>query len=249
MRRAVVRAVMAAVLIVLVLAPSQAAAFPLTTCQLALQSTDANNVAIDTAAGGAPDSTSADPFKVDWEGSVSYKGTTTVVIKNYTYGIAVFGVPTPLQGGGTNDAENTEGDGTVGVAANSTLPFKITGLYYVSGRYSGEGGTCTGSGWFLLLGDPIGTIPWLLGLGSTVLGALGLVAGVRGHAMTGVVGGLVLGIGVDLLLITSATLPLAENTPLAGLIGGAVLGVVAALAGRVGKGRGKKGEEPAAAPG
>ena len=141
MRRAVVRAVMAAVLIMLVLAPSQAAAFPLTTCQLALQSTDANNVAIDTAAGGAPDSTAADPFKVDWEGSVSYKGTTTVVIKNYTYGIAVFGVPTPLQGGGTNDAENTEGDGTVGVAANSTLPFKITGLYYVSGRYSGEGGT------------------------------------------------------------------------------------------------------------
>lgn len=243
MRRAVVRAVVAAALCLLVLAPSQVAAFPLTTCQLALRATDANNAEIDTAAGGSPDSTQADPFKVAWDGTVSYDGTTSVVIKNYTYGIAVFGVPTPLQGSDPNDDEDTEGDGTVGVAENSTMPFKVTGLYFVSGNYSGEGGSCTGSGWFQLVGDPIGTIPWLLGVVLIVLGGLGLAAGVRGHPVIGVVGGLLLGLGVAVVLITHSALPLAENTPLAAVIGGAVLGVGAAGAGRI-LGRNKVEQAP-----
>jgi hypothetical protein len=233
MRRSVTRAVLPAALLLLLL-PRSAGAFPLTTCSLELASTDGSGAALDTASSGANDSTQADPFEVDWNGSVSYDGSTNVVIKNYTYGIAVFGVPTPLQGGGTNDDENTDGNGSVSVAANS--PFRAAGLYYVSGSYNGEGGSCTGSGWFRLLGDPIGTVPWIAGLLLAVLGVLGLVWALRGSLIGGIVGGILLGLGADLLLISHAVLPLAENTPLIVLVAALVIGVALALVGRRGRG-------------
>lgn len=235
MRRVLLAAILTvAPILVLVAAP--VAAFPLTTCTMSLASTDGSGAPLDTAQGGAPDGTQADPFEVEWEGQVGYDGSTTVVIKDYTYGIAVFGIPTPLQGGGDNSAENTEGQGSVSVAANS--PFRAAGLYHVTGKYSGAGGTCTGSGWFLLKGDPIGTVPWLLGVGLTILGALGLVAGARGHTLTSVAGGAVAAVGLDLLLVSHAVLPLAENTPLAVLIVGALVGLVIGLLGRRGRSTG-----------
>ena len=172
-------ALLAALLIPVLAAP--AAAFPLSTCTLSLASTDASGAPLDTAQSGAPDSTVSDPFKVDWDGEVAYEGSTEVVIKNYTYHVEVFGVPTPLRGSDANDDENTDGAGSVSVGANS--PFRVAGLYYVSGAYTGEGGSCEGSGWFQLLGSPIGTIPWIAGVVLTVLGALGVVAGLRGHLL------------------------------------------------------------------
>jgi len=42
----------------------------------------------------------------------------------------------------------------------------------------------------------------------------------------------VLGIGLDLLLVSHALLPLDENTPLAVLIGSTILGLIVGLAGR-----------------
>jgi hypothetical protein len=235
MRRVLSAAIALAVpLLLAVAAPT--AAFPLTTCTLSLASTDGSGASLDTAQGGAPDGTQADPFEVDWDGQVGYTGSTTAVIKDYTYGIAVFGIPTPLQGGGDNSAENTDGDGSVSVAANS--PFRAAGLYFVSGEYTGAGGACKGSGWFLLKGDPIGTVPWLAGVGLTILGALGLVAGARGHTLTSIVGGALLGVGLDLLLISHAVLPLAENTPLAVIIITTVVGLIIGIAGRRGRGGG-----------
>lgn len=239
MRRSVLRAVLPAALLFLLL-PGSASAFPLTTCSLELVSQDASGASIDTASSGAPDATQADPFDVEWEGSVAYDGTTNVVIKNYHYSISVFNIPTPLQGGGTNDDENTDGDGTVSVAANS--PFRAAGLYYVSGTYSGEGGSCAGSGWFRLLGDPVGTVPWIAGLVLAVLGVLGLVWALRGSLIGGILGGILLGLGADLLLISHAFLPLAENTPLIVLVAALAIGVGLALLGRRGR-----GEAPAAA--
>lgn len=233
MRRSVTRAVLPAALLLLLL-PGSTTAFPLTTCSLQLASSDGSGAALDTASSGANDSTQADPFEVDWEGSVAWGGTTTVVIKNYTYSISVFNVPTPLQGGGTNDDENTEGEGTVGVAANS--PFRAAGLYYVSGTYNGEGGSCAGSGWFRLLGDPVGTIPWIAGLVLGVLGVLGFIWALRGSLLGGVLGGILFGLGADLLLISYAVLPLAENTPLIVLVAAIVVGVALALLGRRGRG-------------
>jgi hypothetical protein len=233
MRRSVSRAVLPAALLLLLL-PGTAGAFPLSTCSLELLSNGADGGAIDTASSGANDATQADPFDVEWEGSVAWDGSTNVVIKNYTYSISVFNVPTPLQGGGTNDDENTDGDGSVSVAANS--PFRAAGLYYVSGTYSGEGGTCTGSGWFRLLGDPVGTVPWIAGLVLAVLGGLGYVAAVRGSVLLGLLGGILLGLGIDLLLISHAVLPLAELTPIVVLVATILIGLgLAILRSRLGR--------------
>jgi len=233
MRRSVsIAALLAACLLAAFATP--AAAFPLTTCSLALESTDGSGAPLDTATSGSPDSTQSDPFKVDWDGSVEYVGSTTVVIKNYSYQVSVFGVPTPIRGSDANDDENTDGDGSVSVGANS--PFRVAGLYYVSGGYTGEGGECGGSGWFQLLGSPIGTVPWIAGILLTVLGALGLVAGARGHLITSVVGGVALGLGIDLLMISHSFLPLAENTPVAVLLATTLVGVLIGILGRQGRG-------------
>jgi hypothetical protein len=239
MRRSVSIAALLAACLLPALATS-AAAFPLSTCTLALASTDGSGAALDTATGGAPDSTVSDPFKVEWDGSVGYVGSTTVVIKNYTYQVSVFGVPTPIRGGDANDDENMDGNGQVNVGANA--PFRVVGLYYVSGGYKGEGGECAGSGWFQLLGSPIGTVPWIVGVILTVLGALGLVAGARGHLISSILGGIALGLGLDLLLISHSVMPLAENTPLAGFVGAVIIGTLIGILGR----RGRGGSEPAA---
>lgn len=233
MRRPVTIAALVAACLLPVLA-TPAAAFPLTTCTLSIQSTDASGAALDTAQSGAPDSTVSDPFKVDWDGEVGYTGSTSVVIKDYSYHVEVFGVPTPIRGSDANDDENTDGDGSVRVGENS--PFRVAGLYYVSGGYKGAGGECAGSGWFQLLGSPIGTVPWIGGIALTLIGALGLVAGGRGHLITSIAGGIVLGLGLDLLLISHSFMPLAENTPLVVLIGAVIVGTIVGILGRRGPG-------------
>lgn len=244
MRRSALRVALPALFLLFAM-PGSASAFPLSTCTLSIASTDASGGDLDTAQSGAADSTQSDPFKVDWDGEVGYDGSTEAVIKNYTYSVSVFGVPTPIRGGDTNDDENTDGSGSVGVAANA--PFRVAGLYYVSGEYKGEGGSCVGSGWFQLQGSPVGTIPWIAGIVLVVLGALGLVAGARGHTITSVIGGIALGVGVDLLAISHSVLPLGENTPLAGVGIGAALGLIIGLLGRRGKGEtGGSGEAPPA---
>jgi hypothetical protein len=243
MRRSVAAAVLLTASLLLV-AAAPVAAFPLSLCQLSLTSTDASGATLDTAQSGANDATQADPFLVDWDGSVVYVGTTTNVIKNYRYQVSVLGIPTPIAGGDTNDDENVEGNGTVSVSANA--PFRITGLFLVSGGYQGEGGTCNGSGWFKLTGDPTGTVPFLLGLVLVALGAVLEVRGLRGHKISAVIGGLLIGLGSAILLVIYSTLPLAEYTPLAALGLGLLLGIVIALIGRR-SGKPELPEEPAPA--
>jgi hypothetical protein len=241
--RRVLLATIGAIAVVLLTAVAPVAAFQLTTCTLQLTSTDASGGPVDAAASGDQSGSQSAPFKVDWDGQVGYQGSTTDIIKDYAYKVSVFGVPTPLQGKGDNSAENTDGNGSVSVSANS--PFRAAGLYYVTGEYTGTGGTCTGSGWFLLRGDPIGTVPWTGGVVLTILGALGLVAGVRGHTLTSLFGGVALGLGLVLLAISHAVLPFAENTPLLILVVSTALGLVIGVLGR--RGRGGAPEPPAAA--
>jgi hypothetical protein len=237
MRRSLTIAALLAACLLPVLA-GPVAAFPLTTCTLSLTSTDATGAPLDAAESGAADSTVSAPFKVDWDGKVAYKGSTTNVIQNYTYQVSVFGVPTPLRGSDANTDKNKDGDGSASVSANS--PFRVAGLYHVTGTYKGEGGDCAGSGWFQLLGSPIGTVPWIAGVALTVLGALGLVAGARGHTITSIVAGLALGLGLAVLLISHSVMPLAENTPLAALAGAVIVGIAIGIFGRMGRG----GSEP-----
>jgi hypothetical protein len=233
MRRSIAAAVLLTASLMLA-ATAPVAAFPLSLCQLSITSKDASGTTIDTAASGANDSTQADPFLVDWSGTVDYSGTTTNVIKNYSYQIYVFGVPTPLRGAGPNSDEDVDGSGTVGVSANA--PFRITGLFKVSGTYGGDGGSCAGDGWFKLTGDPTGTVLFWLGLIIVALGAVLLLRGLRRHALSAVLGGLLVGLGSAILLVTYSVLPFAEYTPWAVLVLGLLLGIVVALLGRRGGG-------------
>jgi len=230
MRRSALLALLPAILLLALAVPGSVVAFPLSTCTLSISSTDGSGAPLDAASSGAADATHADPFVVVWEGQVAYTGSTNVVIKNYTYGVSVFGVPTPIRGADNNADGDTGGEGAFSVAANS--PFRAAGLYFVSGTYSGEGGSCAGSGWFLLRGDPVGTLPWILGAVLLVMGFLGYVAGSRGHVVTSVVGGTLFGVGAALLLISHAALPLAENTPAAIVVAAILLGIVIGLLGR-----------------
>jgi hypothetical protein len=230
MRRALVVAAVFAVLLLFGATP--VGAFPLNGCTMSLQSTGADGTAVHAAEGGSPDATETDPFIVDWDGSVAWSGTTgSQVIKNNAWHIEVFGLPTPLRGGSANGDGNQTGHGTVGVKENA--PFRFTGLYFVSGGISGQGGSCEGSGWLRLAGDPVGTIPFFVGLIVLVLGLLLLVSGVNGHAVSGILGGLLMGLGLAVLLVIYSTMPAGAATPAATLALGLTMGAIVALIGRM----------------
>jgi hypothetical protein len=228
-----VGAVVLAALGVLMLA-APVAAFPLTNCTLQADSLAAGGAALDSIQGGALDATQQDPFLVDWDGTISYTGGSNIAMVSNTWGVNVFTFPTPLQGGDDNPEDSRTGSGTVDVSANA--PFRFTGLYYVSGTLKGSGGSCTGSGWFKLTGDPVGTIPFFGGLGVLILGLAMLVLGARGHLITAIVGGILTGLGATTMLVIYSALPVGEQTPLLALLVGLLLGVAVGLLGRRGKG-------------
>jgi hypothetical protein len=231
MHRAFVRAALPAALLLWLLAPGTASAFPLTDCTLTLASVDKSGAPLGSATSGGDDSTTSNPFVVDWDGTVSYNGTTAPqTIKDYSYQVSVFYIPTPLQGASDNGDGNQKGNGTVSVSANA--PFRFTGLYYVSGSISGQGGSCTGSGWLKLAGDPIGTIPFFVGVALLVLGIVLAALAIGGSMIAGLFAGIVLGLAAGILLVIFSVVPLGAVTPLAVLAVGVVLSVVLMLVAR-----------------
>ena len=130
---------------------------------------DHNQIMAATAPSAEP-GTSGNPFLVDYDGTVEYAATGPLML-NHHWEIKVFGIPVK-SGGAPNGSHQT---GTVGIAKVSDyLPFKMTGVYYVSGEIHGEGGACSGNGYVKLLGSPVGTLPWIVALGLIVVGlALG----------------------------------------------------------------------------
>jgi hypothetical protein len=209
----------------LLMLPASASAFPLTNCTLSLTSLDANGATIDSATAGAGDATQADPFLVDWDGSVQWAGTMgSQVIKDHTWSVSVFNIPTPLRGGDPNAGGKTDGDGNVTVGGN--LPFRFTGLFYVSGGISGTGGSCAGSGWMRLTGDAFGTIPFWIGLVFIVLGLLFYWMGWRGAWAAAIFGGLLFGLGGALMLIIYAMMFVGSWTPLAAVVAGILIGIM-----------------------
>jgi len=233
MRRSMVGALVLAALGMLFLA-APVAAFPLTNCTLKANSLAAGGGAVDSIEGGAPDATQGDPFLVDWDGTITYVGASNVAMVNNTWGVSVFMFPMPLGGGDDNPEDTRTGDGTLGVSANA--PFRFTGLYYVSGSLSGSGGACTGSGWFKLTGDPVGTIPFFGGLGVLILGIVMLAFGARGHTITAILGGIVTALGATTMLVIYSALPIGEQTPLVVLLVGLLLGIAVGFLGRRGGG-------------
>jgi hypothetical protein len=214
----------------LLLLPATAAAFPLSNCSMQLSSAGANGAALDTAQSGDGSASQSDPFTVDYNGTVTWSGTVAISMKNNSYHIEVFGIPTPLRGTNSNEDDNRTGGDTVSVGANS--PFRVTGTYLVSGAITGSGGTCSGSGWFKLLGDPVGTVPFFAGLALLGVGLALLAFGLRNHPLLAILGGLLAGAGAAVEFVIFSALPAAENTPLVVVLVGLAGGVVVAIIGR-----------------
>ena len=144
-------------------------------CDLALTSTDASGAPLDTATGGpsgGDGGTQDDPFLIDWEGSVSWTGSSgSLVFTNHTWQTYVFNIPIPVTGGDENSAGTTTAEGSADVSDNA--PFQFTGLYYVSGQINGDGGAhCDGNGWFKLTGNPLTTIPFWVAVGIAAIGGV-----------------------------------------------------------------------------
>jgi hypothetical protein len=212
----------------LLVIPSSVGAFPLTTCTLTVTSTDASGKTIATASGGADDATETNPLLVDWDGTVSWHGTSgDNAIKNNSWHVDVFMIPTPLRGGDANEKGNKVGDGTTSVRANA--PFQFTGLYYVSGEFRGDGGSCVGSGWLRLTGNPASTIPFWVAVVLALLGLVLLALGLRGSWGWAVLGGLLTGLGLAVVLAMLAVLPVGAWTPLAALGLFVVVGLAVAI--------------------
>jgi len=189
-----------------------AAAFQLTDCTLTASALDASGGPIDSVAGGQVDSTEASPFLVDHDGTVQWSGTTgSLVLKDHHWHIDLFGAPTPLQGGDTNAAGDTAGEGSIGVSTN--LPFEVVGVFYVSGAIVGDGGSCEGSGWVKLRGDPLGTVPFFVAAGAAIVGLLMLISAASGAWPLGIFGGLLVGVAMALSAIMYAFVPLGVPTP------------------------------------
>jgi len=194
-------------------------------CTLSATSSDASGTQVGSITGPASSSPDA-PFVVDRKGEVAWQGSAPLIAKG-TYGLSVFGLP--VWGGEfTNDDGKTSADGTVKVA--DILPVDLVGVFQVSGSVKGEGGSCEGSAWVKLAGDPVTSIPGLAGIALAVLGGLGVLASIPGaHFVRGLLTGVLLGLGAAVLAIVFGFMPVGALTPWVALAAGPIIGAVVGL--------------------
>jgi hypothetical protein len=181
-RRGVARLAVAGLVVVLAtLGVSGPASAGIDGCSGSAQSRDADGDVVDevTAAGGRlidgdgkPVFTAANPFEVENDGTVDYDGQTDDVITDHTWSLEVLGVSV-ASGGSPNADREQRSEDTFDL--DEELPFPITGLVKVEGEISGRGGSCSGSGYVKVGGDPLASpITWAGGVLAAV-GAAGLV--------------------------------------------------------------------------
>jgi hypothetical protein len=216
--------------------PPAGLAFPLTGCTLSITSLDADGAAVDSVSGGGPDASQEAPLQVHGGGTIRWGGATGAqAIGGTSWHVDVFGLPTPLRGADQNEDGDTSGDGSIRIS--EAVPFRFTGLYHVSGRLSGEGGSCTGEGWVRVVGDPMTTLPFLVALALVLVGVVLVAVGARGRWLPALAGGLLLGIGCVVLLVIYAVLPFGAATPPLVTVLGLLTGAGAGWLGQVQVGR------------
>jgi hypothetical protein len=172
---------LASLLLCFVFTTPSASASSLVGCNGTATSFDQNGKKVDSAAaaGGkivdtnshppSPGATASNPFKVDGQGTVKYAGNSNSVITNHSWHVSVEGIKV-RSGGSENGQKKTTDSGTVDVSDYN--PLHLTGLVEVSGELSGTGGSCSGSGFVEITGNPLTSpLTWL----ALILFVLGLV--------------------------------------------------------------------------
>jgi len=136
-------------------------------------SKDGNGKQLDTASAPGQGGTKDDPFLVTQDGTVDYQGTSPTVFHNHSWHVDISGA-TVKSGGSRNGTNQAGTSGTVQV--DDYLPVNAVGLYRATGGITADEGSCSGSAWIKVVGSPVGTIAWIVGLVTTVLGAAGIVS-------------------------------------------------------------------------
>ncbi len=186
MRRVFAAAVVSTTLALLLVLPVLAAQLS-GGCSMELRSFDgpgATGAAVDNATvkGPIPEGavgSQSRPFKIDPEGSVDFAfHTGTQVFENNHWAIYATGLPVPILSGSDDNPGDVDETGIVEVnEAIQALPFKFVGTVFVSGDLYGNNDTlhCYGEGYVQVLGDPVGTVPWVMAAALIVLSGVVLL--------------------------------------------------------------------------
>lgn len=108
--------------------------------------------------------TETDPFDVAWDGRVDFRFQTgTTVFANNEWSIYAMGLPVAILSGQDDNPLDLDEIGFVEIEEMAGGLPRFVGLVYVNGILEGNSGAsmCEGAGWVRIVGDPVGTIPWI----------------------------------------------------------------------------------------
>jgi len=197
-------------------------------CTVTAASIDEAGADLDALTG--PGASSPDnPFDVDRKGSVAWSGTGPAITSG-NFSVTVYGVPV-WSGDIDNPDGKTSADGVLDLEEIfSVVPVDLVGVVEASASVSGTGGSCSGSAWVRIGGDPLTSIPGLVGLGAAILGLVGVLSAAPGrHPGRGLIFGILLGLGAGVLTLVFGIVPLGSLSPVVAIVGGGVIGLVAGL--------------------
>jgi hypothetical protein len=144
-------------------------------CRLLLTARDVDGQVVDEAEVPGPRGTVEAPLHVAWHGTVEYEFETELDLRDNRAELAVFGVPVMRSA----EADPVQPEDTGSVSVGGDFPARFAGLAPVSGEVRGAGGSCSASGWIQVVGEPIGSVSWLLGMVLIVGGLLLLPLSLR----------------------------------------------------------------------
>lgn len=150
----------------------------------------ADGTQLDRLTAPGPGATRNDPFRVDPDGTVRWKGQTDQVIQNGRWTLQAW--PFTVTGTVRNGNGDTTRSGEDRV--EDRLPLKLPGLYFVKVKLrGGDGATCTASGWVKITGNPAFTPLWFGGIVLMLAGVGGfaslLLSGTAAPAAASITGG------------------------------------------------------------
>ena len=129
--------------------------------------------------GTSPEGTLEDPFDIDWYGRVEFRFQTgDTVFQNNHWEVYANDVPVPILQGSDDNPGDIDEVGFVEIESTAPGLPRFVGMVYVTGWLEGNSGAsrCEGEGWVRIVGDPVGTVPWMVMAALIALGLVFLVA-------------------------------------------------------------------------